>query len=202
MVSTKEGFSRVALYGGAFDPVHNAHLRVASYALKQVGLDRVLFIPAAQSPLKKNPPVASDEARVEMLELATDGERRYRVETYEVEKGGVSFTIETVRHFRAEYPNAELFWMVGADQFEQLDRWHEIEELAEMVTFLVFGRPGYGHQACEIEGLKYFTVDAPEMDESSTEIRRLCQAGEPLTGMVPDAVEAFISEEGLYTDPE
>lgn len=202
MASTKAGFTRVALYGGAFDPVHNAHLRVASYALKQVGLDRILFIPSAQSPLKKNPPRASDEERVEMLELATDGERRYRVETFEVEKGGVSYTVDTVTHFRKEYPNAELFWMVGADQFEQLDRWHKIEELAEMVTFLVFGRPGYGHIACEIEGLKYFTVDAPKMDESSTTIRRLCRAGESVEGMLPDAVEAFISEEGLYTEAE
>ena len=202
MASTKAGFTRVALYGGAFDPVHNAHLRVASYALKQVGLDRILFIPSAQSPLKKNPPRASDEERVEMLELATDGERRYRVETFEVEKGGVSYTVDTVTNFRKEYPNAELFWMVGADQFEQLDRWHKIEELAEMVTFLVFGRPGYGHKACEIEGLKYFTVDAPKMDESSTTIRRRCRAGESVEGMLPDAVEAFISEEGLYTEAE
>jgi nicotinate-nucleotide adenylyltransferase len=202
MTNSKAGFTRVALYGGAFDPVHDAHLRVASYALKQVGLERVLFIPSAQSPLKQNPPRASDEERVEMLELATDGERRYRVETYEVEKGGISYTFETVLHFSQEYPNAELFWMVGADQFEQLDRWRNIEALAGRVTFLVFGRPGYSHQACDIPGLKYFTVDAPQMDESSTDIRRLRRAGESVTGMLPVAVEAFISEEGLYTGVE
>jgi nicotinate-nucleotide adenylyltransferase len=191
---------RIALYGGAFDPVHNAHLRIARYALKQVGLDRVIFIPAAQSPLKEHAPLASDEARMEMLELATERESRFKIDAYEIYKGGVSYTIDTVRYFRELYPRAELFWLIGADQFEQLDRWHLIDELVGLVTFLVFGRSGSTLKSCEIDGLNYFEVDAPLMEESSSEIRRRCGQGLPLEGFVPSAVEAFISEQGLYTD--
>ncbi len=199
MAALNTDIQRLALFGGAFDPVHSAHLTVARYALKQVGLDRLIFIPAAQSPLKKNAPLASDEERVEMLELATDGEQRFKVDTFEVEKGGISYTVDTVRHFKAHFVNAELFWMIGADQFEQLDQWHQIEALAEMVTFLVFGRPGTPLKACAIEGLNYFEVDAPMMEVSSSEIRDRCLRQLDIEGMVPDAVEAFISERALYT---
>ncbi len=190
---------RVALYGGAFDPVHNAHLEVARRALKQAGLDRVIFIPAAQSPLKAHAPLASDDERVAMLELATADESRFEVDSYEILKGGLSYTIDTVRHFRGRYPQAELFWLVGADQFEQLNRWHAIDALAELVTFLVLGRPGSSLRPCDIEGLRFFVVDAPLMAESSSEIRRRCGAGLPLAGVVPPSVEAFISGRGLYT---
>ena len=173
---------------------------IARYALKQVGLDRIIFIPAAQSPLKKHAPLVSDDARVEMLELATDGEQRFKVDTFEVEAGGVSYTIDTVKHFRANYPNAELFWMVGADQFEQLDQWRDIEKLAESVTFLVFGRSGASVAPREVKELKYFEVDAPLMEASSSQIRERCKRGLGIEDLVSEAVEAFISERGLYTD--
>jgi nicotinate-nucleotide adenylyltransferase len=190
---------RIALYGGAFDPVHDAHLRVARYALKQAGLDRVIFVPSAQSPLKKNAPFASDEERVEMLELATAGEARFKVDAYEVEKGGISYTIDSMRHFTECFPTSDLFWIVGADQFEQLDRWHNIAELAELVSFMVLGRPGATLKPCDIENLSYMVIDAPLMEESSSDIRKLCTQGQPLTGLVANEVEAFILEQGLYT---
>jgi nicotinate-nucleotide adenylyltransferase len=190
---------RIALYGGAFDPVHNAHLRVARYALKQAGLDRVIFVPSAQSPLKANPPVASDEERVEMLELATAGEARFKVDSFEVEQGGTSYTIESAKYFHECYPASDLFWLVGADQFEQLDRWRAIDELVELVSFMVLGRPGSTLVPCKIENLHYMVIDAPLMEENSSEIRQLCEQGQPVTGLVADSVEAFISEQGLYT---
>jgi len=199
MVSQNTEIQRLALFGGAFDPVHMGHLMVARYALKQVGLDRILFIPSAQSPLKKSAPLVSDDERVEMLELATSGEQRFRVDTFEVEEGGVSYSIETVKHFRAAYPNADLFWMIGADQFEQLDNWRDIDTLAGHLTFLVFGRTGSSLEPKVIEGLEYFEVDAPLMDTSSSQIRELCKNGGSIEGMVSEEVEAFISERGLYT---
>jgi nicotinate-nucleotide adenylyltransferase len=193
---------RIALFGGAFDPVHNAHLRVARYALKQAGLDRVIFVPTAQSPLKKHAPLASDEERVEMLELATSGEARFKVDAYEVERGGISYTIDSMRYFRESYPESELFWMVGADQFEQLNRWHAIDELVDLVTFMVLGRPGATLTPCDIKNLRYMVIDAPLMEESSSDIRTLCAKGQPLTGLVAESVEAFISEQGLYTSEQ
>ncbi|HAV13173.1 MAG TPA: nicotinate (nicotinamide) nucleotide adenylyltransferase [Opitutae bacterium] len=191
---------RMALFGGSFDPVHNGHLTIARYALKQVGLDRIVFMPAACSPLKGQETRVSDDARAEMLELATHGESRFKVDTYELERGGVSYTIDTVEYFRANYPNTELYFMIGADQFELLDQWRRIEDLAQLVTFLVFGRPGSSVQACAVAGLHYLEVDAPLMEASSSEIRTRCQKKQSIQDLVPPAVEAFISDEGLYTD--
>ncbi|MGC6423877.1 MAG: nicotinate (nicotinamide) nucleotide adenylyltransferase [Lentimonas sp.] len=191
---------RVALFGGSFDPVHNGHLMIARYALKQIGLDRVIFVPAAKSPLKQGRAYASDNARMEMLELATSGEPRFKVDSVELEKGGISYTVDTVEYFRAQMKKSELFFLIGADQFELLDRWYKIEKLMEMVTFLVFGRPGTSLDGRGLKGLHYVEVDAPLMEVSSSEIRALVGTGQALTDLVCPPVEAFISEEGLYTD--
>jgi nicotinate-nucleotide adenylyltransferase len=192
--------ARLALYGGAFDPVHSAHLRVAHYALEQAHLDRVIFIPAAQSPLKAHTPRAHDAARLQMLRLAVAGEARFEVDLYEMQKGGISYTIDTVRHFRERTADAELFWIIGGDQFDQLDRWHRIDELAGLVSFLVLARPGTDLRPQPIAGLRYQVIEAPLMPESSSEIRERCEQGRSLKGLVPDAVEAFISEQELYTN--
>jgi nicotinate-nucleotide adenylyltransferase len=192
---------RVALYGGAFDPVHCAHLRVAQYALQQAQLDRVLFIPAAQSPLKAHTPRTQDADRLQMLRLALAGQLNCEVDAYEIQKGGVSYTLDTVRHFRQRLgARVELFWIVGADQFEQLNRWHRIEELAALVVFLVLARPGSTLQPQPIAGLSYQVVEAPLMPESSSEVRKRCAQRRSVKGLVPDAVEAFISEQELYTN--
>jgi nicotinate-nucleotide adenylyltransferase len=191
---------RVALYGGAFDPVHCAHLRVAQHAFEQAQLDRVIFIPAAQSPLKAHVPRANDAARLQMLRLALAGHAHFEVDPYEIEKGGISYTLDTVRHFRDRMGmRVELFWIVGGDQFEQLDQWHQIDKLAAMVTFLVLPRPGSTLQSRPIAGLSYQLIEAPHLSESSSEIRTRCAKGRSLKGYVPDAVEAFISERALYT---
>ncbi|CAA6678516.1 MULTISPECIES: nicotinate-nucleotide adenylyltransferase [unclassified Lentimonas] len=193
--------ARLALYGGAFDPVHSAHLRVARYALEQAHLDRVILIPAAQSPLKAHAALSSDAARLQMLRLAIEGEAAFEVDAYEIELGGVSYTINTVRHFRERFDQAELFWIIGGDQFEQLHHWRNIDELAKLVTFLVLERPGADLRRSEsVAGLRYQVVEAPMMGESSSEIRARCGAGLPLDGLVPSAVQAFISEQELYTN--
>jgi nicotinate-nucleotide adenylyltransferase len=190
---------RFALYGGAFDPVHCAHLRVARYALEEAQLDRVVFIPAAQSPLKAHTPLSGDAARLQMLRLALEGEPRFELDAYEIERGGLSYTVDTVRHFRESHADAELFWIIGADQFEQLDRWHRIDELAQMVVFLVLARPGADLDgSVSVPQLRYQVIEAPLMSESSSEIRARCMEGHSLEGLVPSAVEAFISEQELY----
>ncbi|PXA03953.1 nicotinate (nicotinamide) nucleotide adenylyltransferase [Coraliomargarita sinensis] len=190
---------RIALYGGAFDPVHRAHLEVARAARRQASLDRVAFIPAAQSPLKAHSPVASDAARLKMLELALAGEAGFVIDDSELKRGGVSYTVDTVQAFKARMPDADLYWIIGGDQLEQLDRWHAIRELAQAVTFLVLARPGYQLSAPGVSGLKYETIDAPLMEESSTSIRERIVNGESVIGLLPQSVEAFIREEGLYT---
>ena len=198
---TEERLTRIALYGGAFDPVHSAHLKVARYALEQAHLDRVVFIPAAQSPLKAHAALSSDAERLQMLRLALEGEHRFELDAHEIERGGVSYTIDTVRYFRERFAGADLFWIIGGDQFEQLQDWRNIDELAKLVSFLVLERPGAELVCAEpIAGLRYQVVEAPLMEESSSEIRARCAVGDSLDGLVPHAVQAFISEQELYSN--
>ncbi|MGB0416225.1 MAG: nicotinate (nicotinamide) nucleotide adenylyltransferase [Coraliomargarita sp.] len=201
-VTTAELSKGIALYGGAFDPVHCAHLTIAELALQSGLVEEVVFIPAAQSPLKRHGPIASDRERLSMLELATANTPKLRVDDYELNKGGMSYSVQTAQHFRERYPQARLFWVVGADQFEQLDRWRSIEELCQLVEFLVFARPGSSLERPEMgERLRYQVLDAPLMPQSSTEIRHRLTAGESLEEWLPEAVEAFISQHGVYKQP-
>lgn len=189
----------IALYGGAFDPVHCAHLKIAQLALSSDLVKEVVFIPASQSPLKVHGPAVSDEERLKMLDLSTDGEPQMRVDDFELRKGGMSYSVQTAQHFREHYADERLFWIMGADQFEQLDRWRAIDELTQLVEFLVFARPGSSLELPDLgERLRYQVLDAPLMPQSSTEIRRRLAEGETLGDWLPVAVEAFISQHGLY----
>lgn len=133
---------RIGLYGGSFDPVHTGHLLVAQAAREEMSLDRIYFIPAAQSPFKPHRMLSPDKFRLQMLRLALAGMNHCEVDAQELERGGVSYTIDTVRHYRERMPGAELFYLIGADHVAQLPKWRDAAELAERVTFLVIPRPG------------------------------------------------------------
>ena len=170
--STKKRKS-IALYGGSFDPVHEAHLEVARTALENCDLDAVIFIPAAQSPLKKGATLVEDADRVEMLRLATTEEPRFDVDTCEVERGGTSYTVDTVKAYKASHEGSRLHWIIGADQFELLPQWRCIEEIATLITFIVLRRPGHSIVESAVKGLRFVTIDAPLMPHSSTKILSL-----------------------------
>ena len=191
--------SQLALYGGAFDPIHRAHLAIAGEALHCLEDAEVCFIPAAHSPLKQAGPVAGDAQRLEMLARALGGEPRFLLDDLEIRRGGRSYTVETVSAFARAFPGVELFWIVGADQFEQLDRWAQIDRLIAEVTFLVAGRPGHSLGEPPVQGLRYRKIDVSLMDLSSSEVRKRCQAGSGISELVPEQIEAFISKHGLYT---
>ena len=193
------GPARIALFGGSFDPVHCAHIKMAHCALKQAELDRVVFIPSAQSPLKLHAPLSSDTERLKMLHLALEEEGNFELSTYEIEQGGVNYTIDTVLHFQKLYENDKLFLILGGDQFEQLDRWRRVQELVRYVTFLVYPRPGANHLPTKsIADISYQVIEAPLMETSSTLVRKCCREGLSLKDHVPLAVEAFILEHDLY----
>lgn len=189
----------IALYGGSFDPVHTAHMEIARSAMHELGLDRLVFIPAAASPLKKTAMQADAADRVEMLRLATAGEPAFEVDTREIERGGTSFTVDTVRSIQTDCPGARLYWILGGDQLELLPNWRRIDELCGMLTFIVFKRPGYSLQKPDLPGLKRVEIDAPLMEQSSSEIRERLARGESVEGWLPDSVGAFISARQLYT---
>ncbi|MGC6506142.1 MAG: nicotinate-nucleotide adenylyltransferase [Coraliomargaritaceae bacterium] len=190
---------RVALYGGVFDPVHQAHLAVARAALVGADVDSVVFLPAAQSPHKEDGPLASDDARLAMLRLATEGEAAFTVDGCELDRGGVSYSVDTVAGLARLQPEVEFCWILGADQWEKLNHWRRIEELSALVEFLVVARPGYSLEPQSWPGVRHRLIAAPLLAESSSEIRQRLASGLSISGLVAPAVEAFISANNLYS---
>ena len=133
---------RLGVYGGTFDPVHTGHLLLARDALEQCRLDAVLFVPCAQSPLKKKGPVATALQRVAMLRLALKSEPRFWLSRCELDRPAPSYAIETAREIQEAFPRAHLFWLLGHDQWEQLDLWRQIDDLRRLVRFIRLPRGG------------------------------------------------------------
>jgi len=188
---------KIALYGGSFDPVHNAHLGVATAALT-AGVDEVVFIPAANSPLKGKSPSASGSDRLQMLEIALGGQKGFSVDDFELKKGGASYTIETVSRYRERNPRCELYLIIGGDQFIQLGRWHRIDELLRDCVILVAARPDYELVEPALAGLRWSQLGCSLSSVSSTALRELLSKKQATKGFLHPAVEAFIWEKELY----
>lgn len=189
---------RVALYGGSFDPVHPAHVAVARAAVEQAGLDRVIFLPAAQSPLKSRGPQASGALRVEMLRAALTDFPQTEVSDWELHRPGPSYSWQTAAHFLMQgAEDTSWFWLMGVDQWRQLERWQNWEQLADTVTFLVFTRDGIVPQARENVRAVFLTG---EFTGSSTEVRETVRQGGSWESLVAPGVADVIRREGLYLD--
>jgi len=190
---------RIGFLGGSFDPVHYGHLIAAQDAFEQHELDRVIFVPAAQAPLKRAETRTSAVDRLAMVEAAIAGDARFAVSDFELKEGGVSYTIDSARHFRAEFPKDELFWIIGGDQLPKLHLWREIESLAQLVSFIFLERPGYPVKAePRIFGLKLLRCDGHLVEVSSTELRQRATKGLSLDYFVPRNAVRYIQEKGLY----
>ena len=190
---------KIGFIGGSFDPVHFGHLIAGQDAYERGGLDRLVFVPAAQAPLKPGTVQAPAEARLAMLRAALADDARFEISDYEVRKGGVSYTIDAVRYFRGQFPDDELAWVIGADQVERLHQWREIDELARLVEFIVLARPGWevGGQPA-IPGLRLRVCAGHRIELSSTEVRDRVRAGMPVDAMIPHKTVEYIRETGLY----
>lgn len=188
---------KLGLYGGSFDPVHLGHLLVAQAAGEEFGLDRLCFIPAAQSPFKPGNEPAPAKTRLQMLRLALAGMPRYEVDAQETLRGGVSYTIDTVRDYRRRFPKAQLYWLIGADHVAKLPLWRDAKELAQSVEFLVIPRPG--EPSIPFPGpfrgemLKGFPLAV-----SSSKIRARVKAGLPVDLLTGSAVAEAIRANRLY----
>jgi len=192
----KAGRLRLGIYGGTFDPAHVGHVLLARDALEQARLDAVLFVPCAQSPLKRNKPQASDAHRLAMLRLALKGEPRFWLSRCELERPGPSYAVDTAAEIGAAFPRAALFWLIGADQLATLPRWHRPEELARRVTFLLFERGGQ-----PLRGVKAKVLGLPRprrVDISATEIRDRVKSRLPIACLVPAPVASYIERHRLY----
>lgn len=189
--------SRIALYGGSFDPVHLGHLLVAQAATEELGLDRVFFIPAAQSPFKPQRQLAPAPIRARLLRLALQGRPRWEIDTQEIDRGGVSYTIDTVRGYRLRFPSARLFCLIGADHVPFLPKWRSSEELASLAEFLVIPRPGepHGDLPAPFRGL---SLQGFPLGVSSSQIRARVAAGLPVDLLAGSAVAEAIQNNRLY----
>lgn len=187
---------RVGVFGGTFDPVHVGHLSIAQAALECVPLDRIVFVPARRSPLKARGPLASEEDRLAMLRLATAEEPRFEVSTVELDRPGVSYTVDTLEALAGE---DVLYLVMGADAANEFERWHRPERIRELATLLVASRPG-APTPPERHGVVVF--DAPCLDISSRELRARSARGRSLRYLVPEAAERYLEGHGLYRPPE
>lgn len=184
---------RVGILGGTFNPPHFGHLIMANEAFHSLGLDEVRFMPNAIAPHKEVSGVTAAQ-RLKMTELAIEGFPQFRIEDCEITTGGVSFTFNTISHLMEREPGSEFYFIIGGDSVADLNSWHRIHELAEMIQFVGIGRPGYDATT----DFPVMMIDSPEMHLSSTMLRERVASNRPLTFFVPENVEAFIRKEGLY----
>ena len=188
---------KLGLYGGSFDPVHCGHLLVAQAALEELKLDRLLFIPAAHSPFKTDQTPTAPAQRLRFLRMALAGHPEFEVDTIELDRGGVSYSIETVERLTQRYDGAELLWLIGADHVATLPRWRDAEKLADLVEFVVIPRPGT--QPVSIPGpFRLHWLRGWPLAVSSSEIRERASTGKSIRGLVPDLVADIIEEERVY----
>jgi nicotinate-nucleotide adenylyltransferase len=200
---------RIGLFGGSFDPVHHGHLGVARAAADHLGLNQVRLIPAAQAPLRDASVRADGLHRIQMLRLALvelaekEGEQRLTVSDIEVNKGGMSYTADTLRTLHSQAPGADFFWILGADQLARLGSWRDPAALAELATWAAYARPSYPWKDAPspaIPGLKILRIEpkAGLWDMSSSEIRGRIARGANLQDVLSDKVIEYIRENRLY----
>ena len=183
--------------------MHFGHLLAAQDAYEQHDLDKIVIVPASQTPLKPAPAHSTAEDRLAMLRAATEWDRRFEVSDVELARGGVSYTIDSARHFRGLYPNDRLFWVIGGDQLPFLEQWKDVAELAGLVEFIFLERPGYPVRATpHVPGLRLHRCDGHLLAISSTELRERIRRNLSLDYFVPHKAIMHIRSRGLYRGPE
>ena len=188
---------RIGLFGGSFDPVHLGHLLVAQAAREELELTQLFLIPAAQSPFKPDSKPTSSAERLRLLRLALAGKTWCEIDEQELQRGGVSYTINTLRDYHRRFPEAKMFYLIGGDHVQKLPSWRDAEELARLAEFVVVPRPGQA----EIPFPKPFHGRALKgfpLGVSSSQIRARVKAGEPIDHLVPATVAEAIRGAGLY----
>lgn len=187
---------QIGIFGGTFDPPHIAHLAVAEAARESLNLDRVLFIPAATAPLKDRPPTPAKH-RLEMARLAITGNPKFEADDCEISRGGLSYTIHTVRDLAARYPGTELRLIIGADQLESFARWRDPHDIIDIAPLVVYRR-GDTQVGDVARKWNATVIRAPQLDLSSTELRRMVERQQSIRYLVPDKVRRYILENKLY----
>jgi len=199
---------RLGILGGTFDPIHYGHLVIAEEIRETMGLEKVIFIPSGNPPHKKNIKVTQAIHRYNMVKLAIDSNPYFEVSTIEIEREGYSYTIDTLKQLKQIYgQDTTLFFMTGADVIPELVTWRSFENLFTLCEFVAVLRPGFERESL-LEKIEYYKnnykaiihiVDAPLIGISSTIIRERVKKGKTIKYLVPESVEKYIKENGLYS---
>ncbi len=182
---------KIALYGGTFDPIHHGHLIVARDAIEQLGLDRLIFVPNTISPHKQTRLPAPPDIRMQMIRAAIAGEPCFETDPFELQRGGTSFTIDTIVEMKTRFPDTEMFYLVGEDNIPELPTWRRIDELSRLVQFVVLSRG-------EVNAVHPYITLGRRIDISATNIRERIAKGLSVRYLVPEAVLAILHENQLY----
>lgn len=186
---------QIGIMGGTFNPVHLAHLVAGQQAMTKLHLDEMWFIPD-NIPPHKDKPLTSAKDRVAMLELATHDNPKFKVKLLELYRGGVSYTVDTLRYLKEKAPQNNYYLVMGSDQVNSFHKWKHPDELAKMATLVGIRRPGYPQDP----HYPLIWVDAPDIRLSSTYIRQSVATGTSIRYLVPEAVRRYIQSRGLYRD--
>ncbi|GGH68350.1 putative nicotinate-nucleotide adenylyltransferase [Compostibacillus humi] len=184
---------KIGILGGTFDPPHIGHLIIAEEVRIALKLEEIWFIPTYTPPHKEEAKTTARD-RVQMTEIAISANPHFRLQTVEVERSGKSYTIDTIKQFRNEFPDVDFYFIIGADMVEYLPHWHRIEELVQLVKFVGVKRSGYELKTT----YPFIEVEIPAIDISSSLLRERLRNGIESRYLIPDSVYAYIREKGLY----
>ncbi|QIK83878.1 nicotinate-nucleotide adenylyltransferase [Sanguibacter sp. HDW7] len=191
---------RLGVMGGTFDPVHHGHLVAASEVAARFELDEVVFVPTGRPTFKQDDQVTEAEDRYLMTVVATASNPRFTVSRVDIDRPGLTYTIDTLRDLRAQRPDADLFFITGADAIAQITGWKDSAELFDLAHFVAVTRPGHVLDLGELDASRVTAVEIPALAISSTDCRERARAGRPVWYLVPDGVVQYIQKHHLYVD--
>lgn len=201
-----EAGARIGIMGGTFDPVHNGHLVIARSAAEQLGLDRVLFIPAGNPYFKQDQEVTPASQRADMVALAIADDSLFALDLCEIERMGITYTADTLEELAQRYEGAQLFFIMGTDSAITLPGWKRADDVARLCTIVVAKRPGQSTEhvreslAASPIDFDVMYLDVPQVDVSSTQVREGIACGRDVSDMIPVPVGTYIAQAGLYQD--
>ena len=199
---------KIGIFGGRFDPIHLGHLLLAESTLRECELDRIVFVPTGISPHKMNDNSASGEDRIEMTNIAISGYEEYSASRFEIDSKEISYTVNTLKHFKETTLDSELYLILGADMFNNLPQWHQTAEICRLATPIVACRAGFSAPYFEslspfvpfkrLETFHQYVVQMPQIELSSSHIRNRIVEGKSIRFQVPRQVESYIYTHKLY----
>ena len=187
---------RLGVLGGTFDPIHNGHLFAANEVAELLNLDRVIFVPTAESWQKSE--FSDSRLRLKMTRLAIRGNKKFTISPVDIKRGGATYTVDTLADLKAQNPGAQLVFIIGADAVAGMDSWKDVAKLAELAEFVAISRPGYSFEQPKSLKAQVLRLEIPALNISASQIRERVKANKTIEYLVPPAVAKFILKHRLY----